>query len=203
MSRNQFLSEFGKLYDNFINQLWNKLYESKIIKGNNLEFPYDVRVGEDLLFNLSYFEHIDSIQIESYPIYHYMQTNTQSITKSFRPDIFNNQKMLNKYVEDFLINNDADDDRNLIQTNSVYLKSIVYTMNDLVNSKFDEGKLSFNEKNKQIKTIIDDESTTIFSELKFQDLDLKYRIFLSLLKNRNSVGLIILLKIWDKLKYNI
>lgn len=35
---------------------WNKLYKTSVIKGNNLKFDVEESIGEDLLFNISYYK---------------------------------------------------------------------------------------------------------------------------------------------------
>ncbi|MCU5288783.1 glycosyltransferase family A protein, partial [Bacillus paranthracis] len=48
-----FMMEFGYLFrDVYINPLWNKLYNTALIKENHLRFKDNVYMGEDLLFNL-------------------------------------------------------------------------------------------------------------------------------------------------------
>lgn len=42
-------------------QLWNKLYRTQIIKENNLMIPHNMSFGEDLVFNISYMLHAESI----------------------------------------------------------------------------------------------------------------------------------------------
>lgn len=39
-------------------EVWNKLYKAEIIKGNHISFPEEVRIGEDLAFNMKYLMYV-------------------------------------------------------------------------------------------------------------------------------------------------
>lgn len=59
----------------------NKLYEANIIKDNNLFFPDDIRMGEDLIFNLTYFTKINTLRIINKTLYHYIIHENQATAK--------------------------------------------------------------------------------------------------------------------------
>lgn len=59
----------------------NKLYEASIIKEHQLSFPDDIRMGEDLIFNLSYFSKIKTIRIINQTLYHYIIHENQATAK--------------------------------------------------------------------------------------------------------------------------
>lgn len=61
----------------------NKMYKRSIITENNLFFKFTLK--EDLLFNLKYFNHINSLFIISKASYHYVQRNTPSLIKKRYP----------------------------------------------------------------------------------------------------------------------
>lgn len=53
--------EYVNFYkNNFIQAPWGKLYKSKIIKKNNLEFK-NLRRCQDIIFNLEYYEYLNSL----------------------------------------------------------------------------------------------------------------------------------------------
>lgn len=67
-------SLFLELYEQgFLNMPWNKLYKKeKIVE----QFPENLSLGEDLLFNLSYLKQLkgkEKISFISLPLYHYIQ----------------------------------------------------------------------------------------------------------------------------------
>lgn len=55
--------------DAFIGSPDNKLYKKTILKQNSLKFPENQRWGEDLLFNLRYYERVDQISIIDEALY--------------------------------------------------------------------------------------------------------------------------------------
>lgn len=89
---------------------WGKRYCSKIIKKYNIFFNTDITIGEDLLFNLEYLKHIDSISTSSYVGIIYFRNNETSLThqrERYTPELFLTEmctslKILgNKYNRDF------------------------------------------------------------------------------------------------------
>lgn len=71
-----------------------KLYDMRIIKENNLQFPIDVARGEDCLFNLSYFNICSSVAIINKNLYHYINVNENSLSKRNCADIITIQNRI-------------------------------------------------------------------------------------------------------------
>lgn len=70
-----------------LNTLWNKIYKSKIIKENDIQFCESVTRGEDLLFNLDYIKYVKTkICMQNEPIYVYTMRKN-GINASFQEDI--------------------------------------------------------------------------------------------------------------------
>lgn len=69
----------GLYYSGFFNSPCNKLYKrSLILEG----FPINTSLGEDLIFNLRYFDNINSFYITNNQLYNYVDINTLSLSKS-------------------------------------------------------------------------------------------------------------------------
>lgn len=64
----------GQLYN-----LWNKIFNAKIIKNNQVRFREDLRFGEDLLFSLEYFEYAQKIKLISPALYYYLEDSSTSV----------------------------------------------------------------------------------------------------------------------------
>lgn len=64
-----------------------KLFRSAIIKKWCIRFPLEYSYGEDLVFNYSYLDKINSIRYLSEAKYHY-RINPDSLSNSFRPNQF-------------------------------------------------------------------------------------------------------------------
>lgn len=65
-----FSTHFHRLYSTVP---WGKLYKRSIIQNNNLKFDPNIRLGEDLIFNLNYLLHCDSVVTISSTGYNYIQ----------------------------------------------------------------------------------------------------------------------------------
>lgn len=51
--------------------VWNKLYDSKIIKNKGITFDAECRIYEDMLFNCAYMQYVEEIKIINKPLYNY------------------------------------------------------------------------------------------------------------------------------------
>lgn len=96
--RNMKLREvFPVLYDKgFINTLWNKIFYSKIIKENKIEFSDKLDLGEDLLFVLEYLRYIEDVVIIKKPLYHYIRYEFGSL----RTKKYDNYDLLMMYLNE-------------------------------------------------------------------------------------------------------
>lgn len=59
---------------------WNKLYKREIIKLNNILFDTEEAIGEDLLFNISYYQYINNIKFISEKLYNYIVREDSAMT---------------------------------------------------------------------------------------------------------------------------
>ena len=50
---------------------WGKFYRTSVIKSHNIQFPADISYGEDLIFNVAYFSHINVFAVAKAAIYNY------------------------------------------------------------------------------------------------------------------------------------
>lgn len=59
---------------------WNKLYKTKIVRDYHIKFVPHLQMWEDLTFTIDYCLHTKKVTCIDKPLYHYVKTNTQSIT---------------------------------------------------------------------------------------------------------------------------
>ncbi len=71
------LGNNGLLYN-----LWNKLFRADIIHKYQLRFREDIRFGEDVLFSLEYFKHVQKLYIIPDVTYHYQANSKTSVFSS-------------------------------------------------------------------------------------------------------------------------
>ena len=90
-------------------QPWNKIYDNNVIKNNNIKFEEDLSLGEDLLFNLQYFNYIDGkIVILNKELYNYKYEDTNSLSRKYYNDMEKIQIRLNKYLLQTINNKKCD-----------------------------------------------------------------------------------------------
>ena len=135
------------LKENYLfNELWNKMYISKIIKENNIRFNQKYELGEDFLFNLDYIKYIEKASYINNPLYIYTEGET-GLKLKYRPNKFNIEYELTRYLEK--IYKEKNWDMNYIYNRyaRVYYNQIIdiYKPNNQANKK---------EKNQQLQEII-------------------------------------------------
>ena len=82
---------------------WGKLYSTKKIKDNHIEFVDTKIIGtEDVLFNINYFGFVENCEYIDKPFNHYRKDNESSLTKSYKPHLFRQwttlYEMMFKYI---------------------------------------------------------------------------------------------------------
>lgn len=76
---------------------WNKLYRMDIIQDRNVQFPEDLSLGEDWLFNLAYIDASGNskIAVITKPLYNYVRGNNESLDSKYRSDLLDIYHRLN------------------------------------------------------------------------------------------------------------
>ena len=79
---------------------WNKIFRTRVIQRNSLTFPENVKYGEDLIFNLAYLEHMDSIFYIRQALYKYNLSSSGLSAKSASEEKYRKQMMaaLRRYI---------------------------------------------------------------------------------------------------------
>ena len=88
-----------KWYDSCImNPPWNKLYKKELITH---KFDENLSLGEDLIFNLEYYDKCEKAVFINKGYYHYQDINNNSLTKKYREDSFDIAVRLYKAMVDY------------------------------------------------------------------------------------------------------
>ena len=74
----QFREEFYDYYSFTPYALWNKMYKHRYLIENNIQFS-NQKIGEDALFNLQVYRHIEKVKINPSPYYHYVYRSDSAI----------------------------------------------------------------------------------------------------------------------------
>ena len=60
--------------DLYFGVLWNKLYRRDLIEGHHVRMDENISYSEDMIFNLEYLLHVDTVAILKAPVYYYQYT---------------------------------------------------------------------------------------------------------------------------------
>ena len=162
------VKDFYELYDkNLLNYPWNKIYDAKIIKENKIKFEENITLGEDLLFNLKYFEFVKGdIVVLNECKYNYILRDNESLDNKYYKDLFGIYTMLYKSIYDHMIIFKSDI--------SIYIEkfynSYFYMLNRVLKNTFhSKSNMNFIQKIKYNSEVMKSEE---FKEcLRYSDLD--------------------------------
>ncbi len=145
--------------------VWGKLYRSKIILDNHIEFIDTKKIGtcEDALFNIEVFKHVKNSYFLNKCFYHYRKDNL-SFTSYYRENL--NTQWSNLYIlmENQIKENNLDSTFNEALSNRIALNMIGLGLNTVYSSK------NFFSRYNELKKIV--KSTKISEAI--DELDLKY-----------------------------
>lgn len=83
-----------------LHAVWNKLFQREKIMKYKIRFRESMQIGEDLTFNLDYLDTADTVFCISKPLYDHYLKRSGSITNTFRPNYYKQQKfMLDRMFE--------------------------------------------------------------------------------------------------------
>jgi len=153
-SKNDFMQHIAMFYKEILlPSPCNKMYVKALIDECELHFPEDVKVGEDLLFNLAYLKVCSMIHVIDQPLYNYVIQDHQSLSRDFSKEFYTNQYMLHRQVKSFLQQENSYVGKNKYLLNVIYANSI---MNSLSNLFHQNSIFTPQEKKRHIEKIISD-----------------------------------------------
>jgi glycosyltransferase involved in cell wall biosynthesis len=85
---------------------WAKLFRLSIIRESNIRFHSDVKMSEDLIFNLEYAQYIRKAAIIPRYLYHYNRLNEQSLSAKIEESYINSYVIVNKKLDALLSKTD-------------------------------------------------------------------------------------------------
>lgn len=86
-----------------LNTPWNKIYKREIIINNKILFP-DIRRAQDAIFNLYYYDRINSAVMINEPLYCYRINNDTLVGKKFPKDVYECFLLFDKTMVDIISN---------------------------------------------------------------------------------------------------
>lgn len=161
-----------------INQLWNKIYLTKIIKKNNLRFDTKIDLGEDYKFNLEYLSLTHNPIYINEPLYQYRITDS-GLGFKYRPNSPEIKLSLLNTLEKIYL------ERNYHMTyiNKSYLIQFIAYLSNIIDKR---NKITPQEKLTQIKQLLNNQKyITKLKEIK-KTSNLKYKLICNILLIKNN-----------------
>lgn len=147
-----FLKHFSELYQAIIiPSIWNKLYDREIVMTNQICFKEDIRMGEDLLFNLDYLKRCHTICLIPDLLYHYVMGENTSLSRAYNKNYIQTQERLYQETKAFLIDQASDTPANMNLLSSIYAMSVINGLNNLFHPN---SELTEHEQKQRISQII-------------------------------------------------
>ena len=104
ITRERFDEELPRLlWDRHLNYLYSKLFKSELLKP--LRVGKNVNQGSDTMFVIQYLKNADSIEMVDHADYHYVRYKSRSVTSTKGIDSFNRLIRLNRYLQEYCIEN--------------------------------------------------------------------------------------------------
>lgn len=154
-TKKELLSNWGDLVNKgMFHYTWNKLYKSNVVK-NKIKFNEDVKISEDMIFNIDYLSMVNKINIINTPVYYHIYYNHDSLTKKYHSELFEMRKTTNQYITKFLLSNNVYKDGNSRTAKKLFSRHVLSLLVHLVSP---ENEMNTIEKKHTINTIINDVS---------------------------------------------
>ena len=171
------------------NQIWNKIYLSKILKEKNIRFNKNMSLGEDYSFLLDYIVYCNNIIIISDCLYNYINT-TNGLNLRYRKNRLEidlqNMKKIEKYYEK--------NNFEMEYINKKYIQTILSGLNNICKNT-NKSEISL-----ELEKFIEN---SLIREKLLVKINYKYNIITYLLSTKNKKILKIygsILKVYDKYK---
>ncbi|MBP3708096.1 MAG: glycosyltransferase family 2 protein [Clostridia bacterium] len=150
--RKDFIKTLKKIVVNEkINPPFCKLYNTNLIKKNNIKFKEDIPIAEDLLFNITYCSKINSFEIIEDKCYNYNCDNTLSLSRRYNKEKYRQLMIVNNEIAKIM---SSFNDKSLVRVvDYIKIKNIFSCIIDL-NRK--QCELSYQEKKAKIKKMQND-----------------------------------------------
>lgn len=181
--------------DGLLGYSWNKLYRRRIIEENNITFP-KLRRLEDGMFNVAYFQHVNSICVIKEPLINY-RVNCQVALCKLPYDFYENMEIFAKNYYGFLKKVHRERKENEGPFVFYFLNDFVCCIENILANKWPDK--TFRERKKDVLELL--EKKHVRYMLKKKDCVPRYsRWVLTLFENRQIEFLtwMILVKLWMK-----
>lgn len=89
---------FELMFRGLFNSVCNKVYQTSVIRKYHIQFPEDINLGEDLIFNLKYLDRQEKLQlIVLNKVFYHVQESMVSLERGWCISYFEKQRILLDY----------------------------------------------------------------------------------------------------------
>ncbi len=177
--------------DSIFKTVWAIMYSAEVIKKASLNFFSEREMqGEDIPFQLDYFQYSEKTSVISDMIYFY-RYNPKSLSRKYKPNRFEESKKVYHYIEQFIRDSAMPKEANLRLSKMffVQIRSALKQEQPIINNQSLRSCL------KNIKEICSDQLVMeVIAGYPTKALDFKQKLFIVLIKNKLSLMLFIALK---------
>jgi len=176
---------------------WDKVYRSAIIRDNIIRFNSELKVLDDMVFNMEVMGVAKHIQYVKSPIYYYRYV-AESITRSYRPNRVDEDRQvwayIRKYIEDYNWESNCERDEMKQALSCRIIKSYGISLNKQIFNK--NSQMSIADKKKKALEVLEyDEYKEAFENVDKDRLEWKLRILLAVARLRSGMCLQMLAKL--------
>ena len=149
-----YLKEFSYYRSNGIfGYVFNKLYNTKIIKENKILFSENISFAEDVYFNFDILPFCNNIKVINNNLYHYMHQSYNTLSKIQHNEPYTSNEIYYKTVKFLKKMNSYDVNANFV--NSTYIEALInYISLELFKDKNRINKLRLLYKEEQVRYAI-------------------------------------------------
>lgn len=174
---------------------WAKLYKSKLIKKNEIQFIDTKLIGtEDALFNFNLFNYVSKAVFINKYFNHYRKDNETSLTTKYKSNLYEQWQYLFDLMEKNIDDNELDETYKKALNNRIGLSIIGLGLNELSNDTSALAQIN------AIKKIISSDRYKIaYKELPLTYFPMHWKVFFLFAKYGFATGVYMLLVIINKM----
>lgn len=140
-------SEIMTLHEKWLSQMpWNKIFKTSIVKDNNIRFPEDLSLGEDLIYNLNYLDHTNgNIVITNKPLNYYLRSEKESLDNKYYPNLYEIYKRINTDLYCYIKKWNCDENQMILYYNTCFYSNEKVLRNTFNEKSIIKKKFKYNK----------------------------------------------------------
>ncbi len=173
---------------------WDKVYRKNFLTGHRIEFRQELKVLDDMVFNMEVFGEADKVVYCKEKIYHYRYV-PDSITNSYKPDRVNQDCQVWKYLSDYMaeyFKRGSLDEKGREELTQAYYCRIIKSFSICCRLCFFNplNKAQLKEKIRYVKETLDREPyRTAFCDVKMEKAEWKLKAVILMGRCRLAAGI--------------